>query len=203
MEMDVVKRSTAETPVAAVKRPPRTTDLGPSDWLEAGQALLKSGGLRALKLRPLADALAVSTGSFYHHFRDFDGYHAALADYFAGAQIDAMLARLVGSELAPVARIQAFADWVQQHELAELSLAMRAWAKSDARAAAAIVVHDDKVMDFIAVQLVAHGLEREEAAVRAYALMSVGLGEIHVPASLEIDRLRKRLMTLLCAVEGG
>lgn len=185
--------------VRAAKRAPRATDLGPNDWLEAGQTLLKQGGLRALKLRPLADVLAVSTGSFYHHFRDFDQYHAALADYFAGAQIDAMLVRLSASDLAPIARIRLFADWVRQNDMAELSLAMRAWAKSDARAAAAIFEHDDKVMGFIAAQLVMHGLDQEEAAVRAYALMSVGLGEIRVPASLRRDRLRDRLMALLCA----
>ena len=113
-------------------------DLAPRDWLEIGQALLKSGGLRALKLRGLAQAAGASTGSFYHHFKDFDGYHAALAEYFAEAQIDPLLASLTASDLAPVERIRAFAEHVREHDMSQLALAMRAWAKSDARAAAAI-----------------------------------------------------------------
>ena len=189
----------ASAAVAGSKRPPRATDLAPRDWLEAGQTLLKSGGLRALKLRPLADVMGVSTGSFYHHFRDFDQYHATLAAYFAGAQIDELLVRLAGSELAPVVRIRALADWVRQNDMAELSLAMRAWAKSDDHVAAAILEHDDKVMEFIIAQLVEIGLDREEAAVRAYALMSVGLGEVHLPRGVRRDRLGARLLSLLCA----
>lgn len=189
----------ANAAAAGSKRPARATDLAPRDWLETGQKLLQYGGLRALKLRPLADLLGVSTGSFYHHFRDFEQYHAELAAYFAGAQIDELLTRLAGSELAPVVRIRALADWVRLNDRAELSLAMRAWAKSDDHAAAAILEHDDKVMEFIIAQLVESGLDREESAIRAYALMSVGLGEVHLPKGIRRDRLGARLLSLLCS----
>ena len=91
-------------------------DLAPRDWLEIGQALLKSGGLRALKLRSLAQAAGASTGSFYHHFKDFDGYHAALASYFAEAQIDPLLASLTASDLAPVERRPARLDVIARIE---------------------------------------------------------------------------------------
>ncbi|MEG3089631.1 TetR/AcrR family transcriptional regulator [Sphingomonas sp. PB4P5] len=174
------------------------TDLAPRDWLQIGQALLKSGGLRALKLRRLADALGASTGSFYHHFKDFDGYQAALAEYFASAQIDPLLARLAESPLAPVERIRAFADHVHKHDMAQLALAMRAWAKSDPRAAAAIRRHDDKVMAFLAAQLVAHGFSPVEAGIRAFALLAAGLGEVHPPDGMGRSVLRDGLLTLLC-----
>jgi AcrR family transcriptional regulator len=174
------------------------SDLAPRDWLEIGQALLKSGGLRALKLRSLADALGASTGSFYHHFKDFDGYQAALADYFAGAQIAAVLARMAALPITPVARIRAFADHVHEHDLAQLALAMRAWAKSDPRAASAIHDHDDKVMAFLATQLVAHGFDPLEAGIRAFALLAAGLGEVRPPEGMSRTVLRDRLLSLLC-----
>ncbi|HEX8485601.1 TetR/AcrR family transcriptional regulator [Sphingomonas sp.] len=176
----------------------RATDLSQRDWLEVGQALLKREGLRGLKLRRLADALGSSTGSFYHHFRDFDGYHAALAAYFAGAQIDPLLARLAASRRSPVGRIRAFADHVRKHDLATLALAMRAWAKSDPRAAAAIRDHDERVMAFLGEQLVKHGFDTVEAAIRAYALLAAGLGEVHAPAGMDGAVLREGLLTLLC-----
>jgi len=187
METELVKRR-------GVTDPP----LAPRDWLEIGQALLKSGGLRALKLRRLAGALGASTGSFYHHFKDFDAYHAALAAYFADAQIDALLARLAALPLTPPERIRAFADHVREHHLSQLALAMRAWAKSDPRADGAIRRHDEKVMAFLATQLVAHGFTADEAGMRAFALLAAGLGEVHPPAGISRALLRDGLLTLLC-----
>ncbi len=190
--------ATATTTVTARRSSARTPDLAPRDWLEVGQALLKKEGIRGLKLRNLADALNASTGSFYHHFRDFDGYQAALAGYFAGAQIDPLLARLATSKSRPVERIRAFADHVRKHDMSKLALAMRAWAKSDARAAAAIRDHDDKIMAFLATQLVAHGFDTTEAAIRAYALLAAGLGEVQPPEGMPGSVLREGLLTLLC-----
>jgi len=173
-------------------------DLAPRDWLETGLQLLKNGGLRALKLRGLAQALGASTGSFYHHFKDFDGYHAALAGYFVEAQIDPLVASLTASGLAPVERIRAFADHVRDHDMAHLSLAMRAWAKSDARAAAAIREHDDKVLAFLVEQLTAHGFDPVEAGIRGYALLAIGLSELHPVEGPDRSILRNGLLRLLC-----
>ena len=174
------------------------TDLAPRDWLEIGLLLLKNGGLRALKLRSLADALGASTGSFYHHFKDFDQYQAALADYFGGTQIDALLDKFAASRRPPVERIRAFADHVRKHDLSPTALAMRAWAKSDPRAAAAIRGHDDKVMGFLSAQLQLHGFTPVEAGIRAFALLAAGLGEVHLPEGMECIVLRDGLLTLLC-----
>lgn len=173
-------------------------DLAPRDWLEIGLSSLKTGGLRALKLRGLAQALGASTGSFYHHFKDFDGYHAALAGYFVEAQIDPLIASLAASDLSPVDRIRAFADHVRDREMAQLALAMRAWAKSDARAAAAIREHDDKVMAFLVEQLSAHGFDPVEAGIRAYALLAIGLSQVHAAEGIERSVLRGGLLNLLC-----
>lgn len=173
-------------------------DLAPRDWLEIGLSSLKTGGLRALKLRSLALALGASTGSFYHHFKDFDGYHAALAGYFVEAHIDPLVATLTESDLPPVERIRAFADHVRDHDMAQLALAMRAWARSDARAAAAIRAHDDKVMAFLVKQLTAHGFDPVEAGIRAYALLAIGLSEVHPDEAIDRDVLRRGLLTLLC-----
>jgi len=173
-------------------------DLAPRDWLEIGLQLLKNGGLRALKLRGLAQALGASTGSFYHHFKDFDGYHAALAGYFVEAHIDPLIVTLSASGLPPVERIRAFADHVRDHDMAQLALAMRAWAKSDARVAAAIREHDDTVMAFLVEQLVAHGFAPAEAGIRSYALLAIGLSQVHAAEGIERSVVREGLLTLLC-----
>ena len=174
----------------------RSPDLTPRDWLEAGQTLLRRGGLRALKLRPLADELRVSTGSFYHHFADFDAYQGRLADYFAQDQIAELVAAIRRSEADPVGRIRLLAQTVRRRGLSRLSIAMRAWAESDARARQAVERHDDIVLGFLTDCVEANGFGREDAGVRAYALMMLGLGKVHAP-HLHMPTLMEQLIGIL------
>lgn len=175
-------------------RPP---DLTPRDWLEAGQALLKRGGLKALKLRPLADELRVSTGSFYHHFPDFDAYQGRLAAYFAEAQITDLIEAVSRAEKDPIGRIRLLSALVVRHGLARLSLAMRAWGESDLRARQAVERHDDIVLDFLTRCLAEAGFAHREARLRGYALIAVGLGQIHAP-DLHDGKFVENMLRLLC-----
>lgn len=176
---------------------PRSSDLGQRDWLEAGQSLLRRGGLKALKLRPLARELKVSTGSFYHHFADFDAYQGRLATYFAEQQIGDMIAAIERAEAESVARIRLLAQVVRRRGMSRLSIAMRAWAESDPRAKAAVERHDDIVMGFLTRCLVANGFARDEAMVRGYALMTLGLSKVHAP-DLDMTQLMDRMIRILC-----
>ena len=175
----------------------RSPDLSPRDWLEAGQSLLRRGGLRALKLRPLAGELRVSTGSFYHHFIDFDHYQGQLADYFAGAQIAELIDAIARAEGDPIGRIRLLAQVVRRRGMSRLSIAMRAWAESDPRARHAVERHDEQVLGFLVACLQANRLGRHDAMVRAYALMTLGLSKVHAP---ELDRntLMEEMIALLC-----
>ena len=102
-------------PAATWPRSGRQSDLTPRDWLDAGQSLLKRGGLKALKLRRLADELRVSTGSFYHHFPDFDAYQGRLATYFAEAQIEGLLAAVSRGAPDPIGRIRLLSALTVRH----------------------------------------------------------------------------------------
>ncbi len=175
----------------------RPADLSPRDWLEAGQSLLRRGGLRALKLRPLSAELRVSTGSFYHHFIDFADYQGRLADYFAGAQIAELIDAIGRAEAEPIARIRLLAQVVRRRGMSRLSIAMRAWAESDAYAQAAVERHDEQVLGFLTHCLQGAGFGRHDAMVRGYALMTLGLSKVHAP---ELDRatLMEEMIALLC-----
>lgn len=186
--------SIATAPVEAAVRAP---DLTRRDWLEAGQTLLRRGGLKGLKLRPLAQELRVSTGSFYHHFADFDAYQGRLADYFADTQITEMIRAIERAEPAPIDRIRLLAQVVRRRGLSRLSIAMRAWAESDARARAAVERHDDIVLGFLTDCLHAAGFSRHDAAVRGYALMTLGLSKVHAP-HLSMATLMEEMIAILC-----
>jgi AcrR family transcriptional regulator len=176
--------------------PQRAPDLTPADWLEAGQSLLRRGGLKALKLRPLADELRVSTGSFYHHFGDFADYQGKLADYFAQPYLTEMIESLKRATDDPVDRIRLLGQVVRRRGLSRLGIAMRAWAESDPRAREAVEAHDDELLRFIGDCLEEAGFGRHEAEVRAYALMMLGHGKIHAP-HLDMEKLFEELLAIL------
>ena len=176
--------------------PTRSPDLSQGDWLEAGQTLLRRGGLCALKLRPLADELRVSTGSFYHHFADFDAYQGRLADHFAEPQVSELVAAIARAEADPVGRIRLLAQTVRRRGLSRLSVAMRAWAESDGRARVAVERHDAIVLGFLTDCVEASGFDRHDAGVRAYALMMLGLGKVHAP-HLHMPTLMEELIGIL------
>jgi AcrR family transcriptional regulator len=182
---------------SGIAAPSRAPDLTPRDWLEAGQALLRQGGLRALKLRPLADELGVSTGSFYHHFADFDAYHGRLADYWAEGQVHELLEAIGRAEADPVGRIRLLAQLVRRRGLSRLSIAMRAWGESDPRAKAAVERHDRLMLGFLTDCLSSAGFDQDAAAVRGYALMTLGLSKVHAP-HLSMPQLMEELIGILC-----
>lgn len=180
--------------IGAAQKPP---DLTQRAWLEAGQTLLRQGGLKALKLRPLADELGVSTGSFYHHFADFDAYQGRLATHFAEAQVTELIDAIGRAEADPVGRIRLLAQIVRRRGLSRLAIAMRAWAESDVRARAAVERHDDLMLGFLTDCLHAAGFSRHDAAVRGYALMTLGLSKVHAP-HLSMPQLMEDLIDILC-----
>jgi AcrR family transcriptional regulator len=190
----MVLRMSSVQPLSST--PPRTSDLTPSDWLEAGQSLLRRGGLKNLKLRPLADELRVSTGSFYHHFSDFADYQGKLAGYFAQPYLTEMIESLKRATPDPVDRIRLLGQIVRRRGLSRLGIAMRAWAESDPRAREAVERHDDELLGFIGDCLEEAGFSRHEAEVRAYALMMLGHGKIHAP-HLDMEKLFEELLAIL------
>ena len=184
--------------MSSTPHPQRGADLTPGDWLEAGQSLLRRGGLKALKLRPLAEELRVSTGSFYHHFSDFDAYQGQLARYFAEDQVGDMIDALERAADDPIARVRLLGQTVRRRGLSRIAIAMRAWAESDPRARAAVERHDTIMLDGISRWLQQAGFTREEAEIRAYGLITLGLSKVHAP-QLDMSTLFDQLLDIMVA----
>lgn len=176
--------------------PQRGSDLTPTDWLEAGQSLLRRGGLRALKLRPLAEELRVSTGSFYHHFPDFDAYQGRLAHHFAETQVTDLIAALERATPEPIDRIRLLGQTVRRRGASRLAIAMRAWAESDPRARRAVERHDSLMLAFLTRCLMEAGFSQEDAEIRAYGLITLGLSKVHAP-HLDMASLFDSLLAIM------
>lgn len=161
----------------------RAARLCAADWLQAGQELLCEKGISSIKLAALTRRLGVSTGSFYHHFTDFEQYLGALADHYTveRVMIDLQVAAS-GDDAGPVERLQRLARRSNQAGTFDLDRAMRIWATMDPRAEAAVRRGEALVLDFIAQCFIDLGFDAAEAALRAGMLLSVNVAPFQHPA---------------------
>ena len=181
---------------AAADKP--ANPLGRRDWLEAGQRLLRTAGVSGLKLRTLAGSLGISTGSFYHHFCDFDAYLVALAKYYSGEQLAASIATVLREAHTPYERIVRASQLAHDERLPELMVAMRAWARRDERVAPEVAILEQGLMDFLAACFVSLGFTQEQADARAFVMLSVACCEIVPPDLGEKGRFRRVIVDLVC-----
>lgn len=161
----------------APKKAGAETKAGEADWIRAGLSLLGRAGIDAVRVEPLAERLGVTKGSFYWHFRDRDALHAAMLERWR-ADTTKTAIELVEAESANtrdrLTRLIALATkntWV-----ARLDIAIRAWAKTDARAAAAVAAIDRVRMDYIATLLHDLGIAPHVARLRARILYLALIG---------------------------
>lgn len=176
-----------------------TAPLARRDWLEAGQQLLRTAGVGGLKLRALADSLGISTGSFYHHFSDFDAYLVALAKYYSGEQLAANIATVLREAHTPYDRIVRASHLARDTALPELIAAMRAWARRDERVAPEVAVLEQGLIDFLAECFKGLGFTQEQAVVRAFVMLAVAGGETDPPdLGCERSRLGEAILEMVC-----
>ena len=160
---------------------PREGRLSAEDWVEAGRGLLREQGIAAIKLAALTRRLGVSSGSFYHHFSDFEQYLGALADSYTADRVQGDLAAATsGGEAGPIERLQRLARRSVQAGTFELDRAMRIWASMDPRAEAAVVRAESLVLDFVTQAFAELGFDPAEATLRARILLSANVTPLRV-----------------------
>jgi AcrR family transcriptional regulator len=145
------------------------------DWILAGQELLREGGIGAVKLTPLLARLEVTSGSFYHHFRDFPEYRQALADYYGGENV-ARVTAIVAQVEDPAERLRTFRRLALEWDIGRLDSAMRVWATSDERARAAVARLDTEFLELIRASFRDLGFSAEQARIRALLAFAAGVG---------------------------
>lgn len=141
------------------------TTLTQDDWLAQGFRTLAAEGYGALKAERLAKALNVSRGSFYWHFRDLAGFHAALIDAWcqrAARQVIEEVEHLAsgGDRLKALMRRSMAAD-------NQVERAVRSWATHDPDVASRLQAVDDERLGYLLDLLGAAGLSPRQARARA------------------------------------
>lgn len=105
---------------------------GKQDYFDAGMDLLGSGGVGAVTIARLCQALGVTKGSFYHHFTGVEDYRTQLLVHWSTEREQQVTAAAAAST-DPYERLDLLRDSsVSLHHEAEA--AIRAWSRIDADA---------------------------------------------------------------------
>jgi AcrR family transcriptional regulator len=142
--------------------------IGREAWISAAIGALSSNGVEGVRVELLARKLGITKGSFYHHFRDRDELHAAMLEHWRRHMVIEVMEDL--ERIAdPRARFHRMMRLTLDDSRADLEveLAVRLWARRDARVQAALEEVDALRIDYVMGVVVACGVPAAEARARA------------------------------------
>lgn len=170
-------------------------------WIAAGFDALAAGGIDAVRVEPLAKALAITKGSFYWHFAD----RRALLDAMLAAWTQGRIAAIreqsaVGG--APDTVLRGLADLYTRHANVRglsIELAIRALARSDEDAAKGVRAVDRERLRHVGDLFAALGWPRNDAQARAILFYSYLFGQSLLDAKTVPPAERERAIEALIA----
>lgn len=180
------------------------TPLGRNDWISAAYDTLSESGWQALNVEALAKRLGVTKGSFYWHFKDREDLFDSILERWREQLV---ISRTEASGGTAADKIRYMLDIVVNSRRpghgGSLELAMRAWARRNAKAAKVVEDVDQQRLDYTANLFRQTGCTAREAEARALLLFSYIFGQGLL--SFHDDRVLKERLHGMCRslIEGG
>lgn len=177
--------------------------LTPDDWVAAATEVLIDHGIDHVRVDVLAGELKVTRGSFYWHFRDREDLLRRVLQAWRDESTVQLTMRL---EVARSDPRELLADVITLPfrgraavRAARIELAIRAWARRDPMAQAALDESDAARIGYHTSLFRALGFEADEAAQRAFLLYGYEVAESLMPrqGGAEARVARQRLMLQL------
>jgi AcrR family transcriptional regulator len=162
------------------------------DWLFAGFEILGSQGRDGLKLEALCERLAVTRGSFYHHFRDFADYRAQLLEMYR-QEGTLRIIEMVEQEATPRAKLARLLELIVELTGARFENpepAIRAWALQDGEVQVVQRAIDERRTAYVMALLEAMGAPPERARLLADYLYALLVGCEQMQPPVQGQRLR-------------
>ena len=107
-------------------------------WLVAGLESLRKGGVGEVRVERLAADLGITKGSFYWHFKNRGDLLEALLEHWSREMTDLEFERIQAMRGGLAARLLALAEDVLERGMGRYDPAIRAWARTDRKVAAAV-----------------------------------------------------------------
>ncbi len=177
--------------------------LSPKDWVDAAMAVLVDQGIDHVRVDVLAKQLGVTRGSFYWHFRDREDLLRRVLQAWSERTTAQLTERLKQARDNPLEQLQDLASLPHRGraaaKAARIELAIRAWARRDAEAAAVLQASDAARIGYHQQVFEALGFAEAEAKARAYLLYGHEVAESLMPHGTpqDIDTRKALLLGLL------
>ncbi|MEO6277498.1 TetR/AcrR family transcriptional regulator [Roseateles sp.] len=167
--------------LAAPKKAARRNSLTPEAWVDAATEVLVDQGIDHVRVDVLATQLQVTRGSFYWHFRDREDLLRRVLQAWSHRSTALLTARLATARNDPQEQLRdvislPFRGRAAQRA-ARIELAIRAWARRDPLAQAALAASDAARLAYHAAIFCALGFDGDEARARAFMLYSYEVSE--------------------------
>jgi AcrR family transcriptional regulator len=171
--------------------------LGPEAWVEAGLAALRDSGVDGVRVERLAQALKVTKGSFYWHFKDRAALLDAMLQAWRRRATFAVIDEVETCGGDAVQRLRQLSTVVGRIE-GRLDLAVRAWAGQDAEAKAALDEIDRRRLDYLASLFRELPFSPAEARARARLVYHALIGELTIGEHVSsAERLAERFEIII------
>jgi len=165
--------------------------------MQAGLEALRKGGVAGVRVERLAAELGITKGSFYWHFRDRGELLEALLDFWAREMTEAEFERIGEVKGGLARRLAVLAEDVLEKGMGRYDPAVRAWARTDRKVAAAVAQVDRRRVRALAGLFEDGGFAPGEAATRARLFYTFLLGEPQVRAPARESGELKRMIGVL------
>ncbi len=188
-------------PARAAGRRRRPPPCDAAAWIAAGLDALAADGIAAVRVEPLAKTLGVTKGSFYWHFTGRRALVDAMIADWSRRRVQAIGEQTAGGADAARALRRLAALYTARSNARGLAieLAMRALARSDNSAAAAVAAVDAARLSHVASLFVRLGFEPRAAKARAVMLYSYLFGHSLLDAKAVTAADRASAFALLLA----
>jgi AcrR family transcriptional regulator len=151
-----------------------------TQWVVAGLESLRKGGVGEVRVERLAADLGITKGSFYWHFKNRGDLLDAVLEYWAREMTDVEFERIGAMRAGLAGRLQALAEDVLEKGMGRYDPAIRAWARTDRKIAAAVGQVDRRRVRALTAFFEEAGFSAAEARTRARLFYTFLLGEPQV-----------------------
>lgn len=152
----------------------------PDTWVQAALDVLEREGVDAIRVDVLAKRLGVTRGSFYWHFKDRDELLQAVLQTWHDGATQNLTRRLESASPDPRDQLRDVLTLPYRGKSAErasrIELAIRAWARWDARVRQVVDESDASRIGYIAQIFSGLGFAPAEARHRAFMVYSMDVG---------------------------
>jgi AcrR family transcriptional regulator len=163
----------------------------------AGLDALRRGGAAEVRVERLAARLGITKGSFYWHFRSRGELLDALLEHWAREMTDAEFERIEALRASLAARLLALAQDVLEKGMGRYDPAIRGWARTDRKVAAAVARVDRRRVLALTKFFEEGAFSAGEAGARARLFYAFLLGEPQMRAPTREPGDLERMVAIL------